>query len=128
MARSGSVNTSNRRIGRGVKLTVDEFYGWIFEHSVPGLPDEATRFGLSPLAYMRKFGAFLVDDKPSKLHEAVPRATDLEGAIIDPVTGVIRKDRTAVGVEIENGKFVGFPKASPKLEFYSKTLRDWRWG
>jgi hypothetical protein len=33
-----------------------------------------------------------------------------------------------VGVEIENGKRVGFPTASRKLEFYSKTLGDWRWG
>ena len=77
---------------------------------------------------MRKFGAFLVDDRPSKLHEALPRAADLEGAVTDPVSGVIRKDGTAVGVEIENGKRVGFPTPSRKLEFYSKTLRDWRWG
>jgi anaerobic selenocysteine-containing dehydrogenase len=41
---------------------------------------------------------------------------------------VIRKDGTAVGVEIENGKCVGFPTASRKLEFYLKTLRGWRWG
>ena len=74
---------------------------------MPGLPEAATRLGLSPLPYMRTFGAFLVDDQPSKLHEGVPRATDLEGAVTDPVSGVIRKDGTAVGVEIE-------------------TLRDWR--
>jgi hypothetical protein len=112
----------------GAKLTVDDFYGWIFEHSVPGLPEAAARLGLSPLAYMRKFGAFLVDDQPSRLHEAVPRATDLEGTVTDPVSGVTRKDGNAVGVEIENGKRVGFPTASRKLEFHSKTLRDWRWG
>jgi anaerobic selenocysteine-containing dehydrogenase len=53
---------------------------------------------------------------------------DLEGAVTDPVSGVIRKDGTAVGVEIKNGKFLGFLTASRKLEFYSKTLRDWRWG
>jgi anaerobic selenocysteine-containing dehydrogenase len=112
----------------GAKLTLDEFYGWIFENSVPGLPDAATRLGLSPLAYMRKFGAFLVDDKPSKLHEAVPKAGDLEGSVTDSVSGVIRKDGTAVGIEIEDQSYVGFPTASRKLEFYSKTLRDWRWG
>jgi anaerobic selenocysteine-containing dehydrogenase len=112
----------------GAKLTVDEFYGWIFEHSVPGLRQAAARVGLSPLAYMRKFGAFLVDDQPSKLHEAAPQAADLDGATTDAVSGVIRKDGTAVGVEVEDRKCVGFPTVSRKLEFYSKTLRDWRWG
>jgi anaerobic selenocysteine-containing dehydrogenase len=112
----------------GVKLTVDEFYGWIFEHSVRGLPQAAARLGVSPLAYMRKFGAFLVDDQPAKLHEAVPQAADLDGATTDRVSGIIRKDGTAVGVEIEDRRYVGFPTASRKLEFYSKTLREWRWG
>ena len=32
---------SNRRIGPGRRLTVDEYYGWIFENSVPGLPEAA---------------------------------------------------------------------------------------
>ena len=25
----------------GEKMTVDDYYGWIFEHSVPGLPEAA---------------------------------------------------------------------------------------
>ena len=25
----------------GEKITMDEYYGWMFEHSVPGLPDAA---------------------------------------------------------------------------------------
>ncbi|MEX1018465.1 MAG: molybdopterin-dependent oxidoreductase [Litorilinea sp.] len=39
-------------------LTVAEYYRWIFENSVPGLPAAAAQAGLSPLDYMRKFGAF----------------------------------------------------------------------
>ena len=31
----------------GEKLTVDEYYAWIFEHSVPGLPERAAAEGLS---------------------------------------------------------------------------------
>ena len=34
----------------GEKLTVDEYYGWMFEHSVPGLPERAAAEGLTPLA------------------------------------------------------------------------------
>ena len=34
----------------GEKLTVDEYYGWMFENSVPGLPERAAAEGLTPLA------------------------------------------------------------------------------
>ena len=44
----------------GEVITVEEHFRWIFENSVPGLPEEAERHGLTPLAYMRKFGAFEV--------------------------------------------------------------------
>ena len=54
----------------GEKLRIEEFYRWIFEHSVPGLPAAAEREGLTPLAYMRKYGAFLVQDNVYRTHEA----------------------------------------------------------
>ncbi len=44
----------------GRKITMNEHYQWIFENSVPGLPAAAEAKGLTPLAYMRKFGAFEV--------------------------------------------------------------------
>ncbi|MBJ94926.1 MAG: formate dehydrogenase [Rickettsiales bacterium] len=44
----------------GEVYTMDEYFGWIFENSVPGLPEAAAREGLSPLAYMRRYGAFEV--------------------------------------------------------------------
>src|SRR5438552_2392921 len=53
----------------GQKLRVEEVYRWIFERSVPGLPDAAAREGLTPLAYMRKYGAFLVEDEVYRTHE-----------------------------------------------------------
>ncbi len=34
----------------GERLSVDEYYGYIFEHSVPGLPEKAAAEGLTPLA------------------------------------------------------------------------------
>jgi hypothetical protein len=44
----------------GEKLTVDEYYGWMFEHSVPGLPETAEAEGLTPLEYMRRYGSYEV--------------------------------------------------------------------
>ena len=34
----------------GEKLRIEELYRWIFEHSVPGLPEAAQKEGLTPLA------------------------------------------------------------------------------
>ena len=69
----------------GEKLTVDEFYGWMFEHSVPGLPEAAAREGPDAArvhAEARRLprrGRRLPDarDEPSP-----PEA--LEGAAVDP--------------------------------------------
>jgi anaerobic selenocysteine-containing dehydrogenase len=91
----------------GEPITVDEYYGWMFEHSVPGLPDAANKEGLTPLQYMRKYGAFKVDDVAySKAHEQVVE------------TG---------GVEIDGVRRAGFNTPSKKLEFYSPTLAAWGW-
>ena len=111
----------------GEKLTVDDFYGWIFEHSVPGLPEAAVREGLSPLQYMRKYGAFLVEEGGYRAHEKTLGPGDLESAAVDPATGLITKGGAAVGVQIDGKPYVGFPTPSRKLELYSKTLRDWKW-
>ncbi|MDQ3171471.1 MAG: molybdopterin-dependent oxidoreductase [Acidobacteriota bacterium] len=54
----------------GERITMDEYYGWMFENSVPGLPDAAAKEALTPLAYMRKYGVFKVeDDAYSRTHE-----------------------------------------------------------
>jgi anaerobic selenocysteine-containing dehydrogenase len=42
----------------GSRLGVEEYYRWIFENGVPGLPEAAASKGISPLAYMRKYGGF----------------------------------------------------------------------
>jgi anaerobic selenocysteine-containing dehydrogenase len=44
----------------GQPVTQDEYWAHIFEHSVPGLPEAAAAEDLSPLEYMRKYGAFEV--------------------------------------------------------------------
>jgi anaerobic selenocysteine-containing dehydrogenase len=91
----------------GEPITLDEYYGWMFEHSVPGLPEAAAKEDLTPLQYMRKYGAFKVDDKAySKAHE---QPVDKGGVIVD---GTRR---------------AGFGTPSRKLEFYSPTLAEWGW-
>jgi anaerobic selenocysteine-containing dehydrogenase len=89
----------------GQKVRIEEIYRWIFENSVPGLPAAAKKEGLTPLAYMRKYGAFLVEDNIYRTYE-----TPQEGGVV--VDGTAR---------------VGFPTPSKKLEFFSKTLKDWKW-
>jgi anaerobic selenocysteine-containing dehydrogenase len=54
----------------GEKITLDEHYRWIFENSVPGLPEAAAREGLTPLQYMRKYGCFEVKRDVYRVHES----------------------------------------------------------
>ena len=111
----------------GRKMTVDDYYRWIFENSVPGLPEAASKQGLTPLDYMRKYGAYLIEDNVYNVHENRIKFADLDGATMDPTTKVIAKDGTLLGVEVDGRTCVGFPTPSRKLEFYSKTLKDWKW-
>ena len=111
----------------GQKLRAEEVYRWIFERSVPGLPDAAAREGLTPLAYMRKYGAFLVEDQVYRTHEQPLAARELDGARVDPVTKVVVRDGQAVGLEVDGVARLGFPTPSRKLEFFSRTLKEWKW-
>jgi anaerobic selenocysteine-containing dehydrogenase len=111
----------------GEKLTVEDFYRWIFEHSVPGLPEAAAAEGLTPLAYMRKYGAFLIEDGVYRTHEKTLSAGERDGAVVDPATGVVVKGGAAIGVEVDGQAMVGFPTPSRRLEFYSRTLKEWKW-
>jgi anaerobic selenocysteine-containing dehydrogenase len=112
----------------GEKLRIEELYRWIFENSVPGLPAAASKEGLTPLAYMRKYGAFLVEDNVYRLQTQALSAKDLEGATVEAGTGRVMKNGAAIGVEVDGTPVVGFPTPSRKLEFFSRTLKDWKWG
>ena len=111
----------------GKKMTVDDYYRWIFENSVPGLPEAAAKEGLKPLQYMRKYGAFLVEDSVYKAHETGIKSNDLVDAATDRASNVISRNGVALGVEIDGKPCVGFPTPSRKLEFFSRTLKDWKW-
>jgi anaerobic selenocysteine-containing dehydrogenase len=111
----------------GEKLRISDYYRWIFENSVPGLPAAAAKEGLTPYDYMRKYGAFLVEENAYCAHEQPLQEKALEGTQVDSASHVIRKQGTPVGVEIDGHSYTGFPTLSRKLEFYSKTLKDWKW-
>ncbi len=123
----------------GEKITVDEYYGWIFEHEVPGLPEKAAAVGLTPLRYMRKFGAVEVGGAHYRVDERQLTDEQLAGASPDE-RGVMRHssgdddappligEAGSIGVRHDDGSVtVGFPTPSRKLEVYSAAMRDWGW-
>ncbi len=67
----------------GERMTVDDYYGWIFDNSVPGLPERAAAEGLTPLEFMRRYGAFEITSHVGQVFEEPVAATDLEGAVTD---------------------------------------------
>jgi anaerobic selenocysteine-containing dehydrogenase len=119
----------------GQCITVDEYYRWIFENSVPGLPEAAANEGLTPLQYMRKYGSFEVTKENYVPYEKnVTELQDLlsingslpEGYTVDEANRVL-KDGQAVGVMIDDQAKVGFGTPSRKLEFYQPTMAEWGW-
>jgi anaerobic selenocysteine-containing dehydrogenase len=76
---------------------------------------------------MRKYGAFLIADHVYRTHETPLSEAEREGAAVDPVTRVAAKSGTGIGVLVDGQLRAGFPTPSRKLEFYSPTLRDWKW-
>jgi anaerobic selenocysteine-containing dehydrogenase len=111
----------------GEKLRIAEYYRWIFENSVPGLPEAAAKEGLTPFDYMRKYGAFLVAEDAYHTHERSLTEVELAGASVDPTTRVISVNNAPVGLDIDSQARAGFPTPSRKLEFYSRTLKEWKW-
>ena len=89
-------------------VSVDEYYGWMFDNSVPGLPERAEAEGLTPLAYMRKYGAVEVDRDIYRVHERIVHSE-------------------SPSVEVDSQPMTGFASPSRKLEWYSQTMADWGW-
>ncbi len=110
----------------GEKINIDEYYQFIFEKT-EGLPDAAAKEGLTPLDYMRKYGAYHVERSGYNKNLKPLSDKEMEGSVIDKKTGTITKNDSTIGV-LDRGKAVkGFPTESGKNEFYSQTMVDWKW-
>lgn len=107
----------------GEKITIDEYYQYAFEN-LPGLPEKAKAEGLSPLDYMKKYGAFEVKNETYNKHLT---PVDAAGAEIDSKTGLAKKDGKVIGVKVGDKVVEGFPTPSRKQELFSQTMVDWKW-
>lgn len=110
----------------GEKITIDEYYRFIFEN-VPGLPEAAAKENLDPLAYMRKYGAFEVAESTYERHERRLTDEQRKGVEINATTGVVKKSGANIGIDIEGTCVEGFPTPSRMQELYSPTMTDWNW-
>ncbi|HEY8175024.1 MAG TPA: molybdopterin-dependent oxidoreductase, partial [Gemmatimonadaceae bacterium] len=124
----------------GAKLSIDEYYGYIFENSVPGLPEKAAAEGVTPLDWMRRSGAFELKQHVGTIHEEVVPPEELGDKRVDAHGRVFSNSPKpnrpnivpvptpeGVGVEIDGVVRRGFPTPSGRLEFYSTTLAEWGW-
>lgn len=131
----------------GERLGVDEYYGYIFENSVPGLPEKAAEESLTPIEFMRRYGAFEIRKKVGAVYEEPVPEEELEDTRIDrfgrvytrspkppspnivplPTLEADSEGRRFAGVKIDERILRGFPTPSGKLEFYSRTLANWGW-
>ncbi|MDT4953116.1 MAG: hypothetical protein QOJ02_1254 [Acidobacteriota bacterium] len=132
---------------QGERLGVDEYYEYIFENSVPGLNEKATEEGLTPLEYMRRYGAFEVRRRVGAIYEEAVPLEELEDIRVDsfgrvytksakpPSPNIVpisspdpdEKGRRLAGVKVDDQILRGFPTPSGRLEFYSRTLALWGW-
>jgi anaerobic selenocysteine-containing dehydrogenase len=123
----------------GEPVTVDEYYRWVFENRVPGLPEKAAAEGLSALAYMRKYGVVEIANDLYRQDERALTAEELDDAVVDG-QGVLRKptddsstpplvgEAGSVGVRLDDGSVVaGWLTPSRKLELYSDTVASFGW-
>jgi anaerobic selenocysteine-containing dehydrogenase len=131
----------------GERITVDDYYGWMFEKSVPGLPEAAAREGLTPLAYMRRYGAFEMRAGAEPEFQRALSPAELAGTKVDERTGIVYSAKPAppavnivptpvpvasplgrpIGVVVDGTSRQGFPTPSRKLEIYSPTVAEFGW-
>ncbi|MPY85228.1 MAG: molybdopterin-dependent oxidoreductase, partial [Actinophytocola sp.] len=121
----------------GEKMTTDDYYRWMFENSVPGLPRKAAEQGMTPLEYMRRYGVvevdtdvYRVDERKLTEDELADTEVDEQGVVRKPVTldsvAPVFGEAGAVGVRHEDGDVTfGWPTPSRKLEVYATAMRDW---
>ncbi len=129
------------------RLGVDEYYEWIFDNSVPGLPEKAAEEDLTPLEFMRRYGAFEVKRNIGRVFDQTVGADELYDTREDywgrvftrapkpagpnivplPLPDGDADGRRLAGVRVNGTVKRGFPTPSGRLEFFSRTLAEWGW-
>ncbi len=112
---------------KGEIITVDEYYQWIFENSVPGLPEAAAKEGLTPLDYMRKYGVFEVKKENYSPFDKTLHAAPETDLTSDEHDRAVDSSGGVVGLMVDGLPKAGFDTPSKKLEFFSQTIHDWGW-
>jgi anaerobic selenocysteine-containing dehydrogenase len=102
---------------------------------------------LTPLEFMRRYGAFEVKDKIGRIYEVTVPADELDDARKDrfgrvftrapkpagpnivplPLPDGDEDGRRLVGIEVDGSVKRGFTTPSGRLEFYSSTMNSWGW-
>jgi anaerobic selenocysteine-containing dehydrogenase len=129
------------------RLSVDEYYSYIFENSLPGLPEKAAEEGLTPFEWMRARGSYEITTKIGPIYDQHVPEEELKDIRVDrfkrvytrahkPVTTNVvpiptpdgdSEGRRLAGVAVDGEIKRGFPTPSGRLEFYSSTLARWGW-
>ena len=66
----------------GEKIKIDEYYQYVFEHT-KGLPETAAKEGLSALEYMKRYGAYTVEETSLSKHLEELKPEQMDGAVVD---------------------------------------------
>ena len=121
----------------GEKIRLEEYYRWMFENSVPGLPEKAEAEGHTPLEYMRRHGVVEVSRDDYAAHEAeVGDLADTEVAgeeetvtkrSFDPAHLPLTGRPDTVAAQLDGVARRGFNTPSRKLELFQSELVDWGW-
>jgi anaerobic selenocysteine-containing dehydrogenase len=110
----------------GEKIRIQEYYRWIFENSVPGLPEEAARLGMTPYEYMSRFGAFEVKRESYGAYTMPMGDADLHGTEVRD-DGTVVKNGAPAGLVVDGVPRHGFKTPSRRLELFSATMAEWGW-
>ena len=124
------------KVRPGERLSVDEYYAYIFENSIPGLPERAGEENLTPLEFMRRYGAFEISRKVGAVYEQQVPGEELDDLRTDrfgrvytrtekpasmnivpvPTIDGDEEGRRMVGVEVDGDILRGFPTPSGRLD------------
>jgi anaerobic selenocysteine-containing dehydrogenase len=110
----------------GEKLTVDDYYRHVFDNSVPGLPEKAASENLTPLDYMRKYGAFEIASSTYELHRREVPDEEMKASKTQADGTVVRSGKP-IGIIVDGKLRRGFATPSKRLELYSPTMVEWDW-